>query len=306
MARAVLYSLINESCKQQTILLQDPNTTDIEMLKGDERQRVLRNNLLNLAEKAAPIYTELFHGEDFFSRVYTSFEKDRLLDHIKHNYDYGLALDIGTGTGQTAIVMSEHFSKTVGMDVSQHMQYHATLNAERSDVENVSFECHDVETGLPFEDASVSFVNINYGAASEFADLPGLVTEISRVLKPGGGLFMSLYNADAIAQKLGFLPWKTNMVSDLNPYTNCLEVNLQGEVFPIHARPYTLREVQDILGPLFETPKVCSYPFFSSVLPAEVLQDEDTRSDLIELEDKIVEKSQNFQGTYLICEANRV
>lgn len=305
MARSVLYSLINESCKQQMILFQNSDASNLEVLEGKERADKLRSNLLHLTEAIAPKYDEVFYGNDFFSRVFTSYEKYRLMTFVETLTDRELALDLGCGTGHASFLLCAKFQSVVGFDISQHMQYHATLNAERSGVENIDFICHDVEAGLPFEDDSVSFVNMNYGAASDFMDFPCLLEEVRRVLKPGGGVFLSFYNMDSISQKFGFLPWKTDKSSTLNPYTNCLEVNVGGQQVSVHAKPYTIKEVRELLEPSFNLGRSSSYPFLCSILPSEVLEGLDNFNDLVRLECEVGASDEVYSGSYLICETTK-
>jgi SAM-dependent methyltransferase len=305
MARSILYALINESCKQQTILLQNSDAIDLEALEGNERKDKLRANLLRLTEAAAPEYESVFYGDDFFTRVFTSYETNRLKAFIGTITDRGIALDLGCGTGHASFLLGAQFRAVFGFDISQHMQYHAVLNAERSGVKNIEFICHDVEAGLPFGDASVSLVNMNYGVASDFFDFPSLLKEVRRVLRPGGGVFLSFHNKDSISQRFGFLPWKTDKSSTLNPYTNCLEVSVVGQQFPVFAKSYNIEEVRELLEPGFSLGRSSSYPFFSSILPSEVLEALDNANDLVRLEHDIDQKNQGFGGSYLICEATK-
>ncbi len=156
MARSIHYALINEFCKQQTILLQNCDASDLEALAGKKRVDKLRANLLRLTEVIAPEYDSIFYGDDFFTRVFTSYERNCLIAFVELLTDREIALDLGCATGRTTFLLGTHFQSVFGFDISQHMQYHATLNAEQSGVKNVEFICHDVEDGLPFEDSSVS------------------------------------------------------------------------------------------------------------------------------------------------------
>lgn len=305
MARSILYALINESCKQQTILLQSEDESDLEILSGAERRDKLRANLLRLTEIVAPIYDETFYGSDFFSRTFTSYERSRLTSFVAGLNNRELAVDLGCGAGHASVLLSDHFHSVVGIDISQHMQYHATLLSERHGLSNTEFLCHDLETGLPFENESVSMVNMNYGAASDVFDFATLLDEIYRVLIPSGGAFLSFYNSDAISQKFGFLPWKTEKASSHNPYTSCLDVSVTGEQISVHARPYTAGEALDLLNDRFDVRALWSYPFLASLLPPEALEALQDEANLTELEQEISRKSSGFGGAYLICEVTK-
>ena len=130
-ARAILYTLINESCKQQTILLQDRNASDLELLEGEARKQKLRSNLLLLTERVAPAYDNIFYGPEFFAQTYARYERERLLGLMSGLTDRELAVDLGCGTGHASFLLASEYKTVVGLDVSQHMQYQAALNAER-------------------------------------------------------------------------------------------------------------------------------------------------------------------------------
>jgi ubiquinone/menaquinone biosynthesis C-methylase UbiE/chorismate mutase len=303
MARSILYALINEACKQQTILLQSTDAIDLETLEGEDRAAALRANLLRLTEVIAPEYDSVFYGDDCFSRIFTGYERDRLAAFADTIGDRDLALDLGCGTGHASLLLGARFRSVIGFDVSPHMCAYAGRNAERSGSANVEFVCRDVETGLPFDDASVALVNMNYGVASDFLDFPALLKEVHRVLRPGGGVFLSFYNGEAVVQKFGFLPWRTGKVSSLNPYTHCLEVNVGGQQIPVHIRPYAIGEVRELLEPRFCLQRSGSYPLLSSILPSHALEVLDKANDLAQLERLIEQRGQDAGGAYLICEA---
>lgn len=305
LARTMLYTLINESCKQQTILLQDANASDLELLEGEARRHKLRSNLLLLTEQVASAYDDIFYGSEFFPQTYAAYERERLLAFVAGLTDRELAVDLGCGTGHASFLLASEFASVVGLDVSQHMQYQATLNAERLAVGNAEFLCHDVDTGLPFESGSVSLLIANYGTASDFFDFSSLLDEIERVLKPGGGVFLSFYNKEAIVGGFGFLPWRTERGAVLNPYTNCLEVSVSGQQFSLHAQPYSATEVAGLLKRRFTSPSFGSFPLLGAVLPPEVLDAMDRAEDIARLERQI-ESSSVLGGTYLVYTALRV
>ena len=304
-ARTILYTLINESCKQQTILLQDRNASDLELLEGEARKQKLRSNLLLLTERVAPAYNNIFYGPEFFSQTYARYERERLLGFVSGLADRELAVDLGCGTGHASFLLASEYKTVVGLDVSQHMQYHAALNAERLAVGNAEFLCHDVESGLPFEEGSVSLIVANYGTASDFFDFPSLLGEIERVLKPDGGVFLSFYNKEAIVGSLGFLPWRTERAAVLNPYTSCLEVSVSGQQYSIHAQPYSATEVADLLDRSFTSPSFGTFPLLVAALPPEVLAALDRAKDIARL-DRQIESSPVAGGTYLVCTALKV
>lgn len=88
-----------------------------------------------------------------------------------------LALDCGTGNGQCALRLTEHFDQVIGADGSaeqiSHAQAHPRLEYKVATAEN---------TGL--QDQSVDLLTA--ATAVHWFDLPRFFEEARRVLKPGG------------------------------------------------------------------------------------------------------------------------
>jgi ubiquinone/menaquinone biosynthesis C-methylase UbiE len=55
----------------------------------------------------------------------------------------------------------------------------------------------DLTTGIPMSDTSVDFLVSSFGSAGEVH--PDIISEVNRVLKPGGKAWLSFYNKDAFA-----------------------------------------------------------------------------------------------------------
>ena len=97
-----------------------------------------------------------------------------------------IALDIGTGTGHTAFALSPHVARVIGLDLTPEMLVEAEkLRAERS-LSNVEFRTGDVRA-LPFEAGEFPRVTCRR-AAHHFSDIHQALSEIRRVMSPGGRL----------------------------------------------------------------------------------------------------------------------
>ena len=119
-----------------------------------------------------------------------------MFDNISANYD-GLnrvisfgnpkqILDIATGTGDLAIMMSQlNPDKIIGLDISAGM-----LDVGKRKIANVNLSDKiDMVVGdsenMPFDDNTFDAITVSIGVRN-FANLDKGLTEIKRVLKPGG------------------------------------------------------------------------------------------------------------------------
>lgn len=97
-------------------------------------------------------------------------------------------LDIGCGAGQTAIPAARLGHHVVGIDIAENLIGHARQRAWAEGLD-ARFDVGDAEE-LPYEDRSFDVVVSMIGAM--FAPRPDrVVSEIARVLRPGGKLYMA-------------------------------------------------------------------------------------------------------------------
>lgn len=89
------------------------------------------------------------------------------------------ALDAGTGNGQVARILAEHFNKVDAMDLS------AAQIAEAPPLPNVAYHVGQVEAS-PFEDASFDLLTV--AQAFHWFDFKAFGKEARRILKPEGRL----------------------------------------------------------------------------------------------------------------------
>lgn len=99
-----------------------------------------------------------------------------------------VVVDIATGPGSTALALAPVAGRVVGTDISVGMIDTARARAADARIVNASFEVAPVEN-LPFGDAEVDVVTCRI-AAHHFADVPGALREVGRVLRPGGTLVL--------------------------------------------------------------------------------------------------------------------
>src|SRR2546423_7201794 len=93
-----------------------------------------------------------------------------------------LALDVATGTGNTAFALAPYVRRVIGLDLTTEMLDQARrLTAER-DVKNVDWVLGDAAR-LPFQDETFDLYTVR-AAPHHFPDVDAFLDEADRVLKP--------------------------------------------------------------------------------------------------------------------------
>jgi len=106
-------------------------------------------------------------------------------------------LDLATGSGDVAFALSDQLPKTVtitGVDFCQPMLDEAEIKKGQGH-DNVSFRQADA-LDLPFAENSFDAVTISFGLRN-MADRHKALTEMLRVLRPGGRLFVLEFSQPA-------------------------------------------------------------------------------------------------------------
>lgn len=302
MARAVLYFLIAESCKEQTILIESQGA-GASARPDPER---LKENLLRLTETVAGRYDARDSSRKLASHATAAFERELILADAGALPRRGLALDLGCATGRVALELAPLFERVEGVDVSAHMVSAASASAKARGLDHVAFSQLDLDTHpLPHADASVSFVVMNLGTASDVAGVGRVLAEIERVLEPGGRFFLTFYNAEALLYKMGFLPWVASLEAVVNPYTNCLDVKIGDEMVAVHAQLYSEADVRAMLPPGLTVDATLSYPQIAAILPDEVLSDDKVRASIERLDRDLARGADGHGGAYLMVRGKR-
>lgn len=137
-------------------------------------------------------------------------------------------LDIGTGTGHTALAFAPRVAEVVGLDLTPAMLEQARILAEERGSANVRFEVGEAEA-LPYPDASFDLVTCRV-CAHHFRDVRAAVCEASRVLRPGGRvLWVDSVSPDDPAQ---------------DTFLNCIELLRD----PSHVRNYGVSQWQALFA----------------------------------------------------------
>jgi len=298
---ALLYFINDESSRIQLETIERAGS-----LPGREAATTLslatkRQNLLRLTEISAPIFDTRYDERFFATRNYRSFERgviDRAITGLENRtraYDFGCATGI-----QTAFLASK-FESVVGYDISAAMIAQGKQVVGTRFPDRVRFVEGDLDAAIPEPDASASFVVMSLGTASELADPRSTFAEISRLLVPRGRVFLSFYNKDALVYRIRSVPWPLSLAAEMNLHRQYVEVHIGTEVFPIHARAYTVGEAQAMLPPDLQVIDTFTHPTISPLLPNELFEEEEAKRTIGDIDYKL---SSGRQGNYLmlVCE----
>ncbi len=98
-------------------------------------------------------------------------------------------LDVATGTADLAILASTRVKKVTGVDISEGMLAHGRIKVKEKGLqEKIHLQRAD-SAALPFPDATFGAVTVAFGVRN-FEDLEKGISEMARVLRPNGRLFV--------------------------------------------------------------------------------------------------------------------
>lgn len=136
--------------------------------------------------------TNRFGGERLDSK--SALAKNNLLEHIIRydfvtgNTDY-VALDIGCGSGHGSSALATKFKTVHGVDISEEAITYAQKHWQEP---NIHFSIGD-SLNIPFPDNTFDVV-VAFEVFEHLTDWRKFLTEIKRVLKPNGKVYLSTPN----------------------------------------------------------------------------------------------------------------
>jgi ubiquinone/menaquinone biosynthesis C-methylase UbiE len=107
----------------------------------------------------------------------------RLVELVKPQSHWHV-LDVATGAGHTAAAFAPHVARAVASDITDEMLAEARKLAASKGLTNMEVATADAEA-LPFPAGEFNLVTCRI-APHHFPDMPMFVSEVWRVLKPGG------------------------------------------------------------------------------------------------------------------------
>lgn len=300
-ARALLYGIIGESCKQQMILKDSCGGKVTVHTDRESWHGCLRANLLELTKMWAPTYDTEYCQGFVSTRLHQQYE-DEIIGQAVNSLDHHDSIvDIGCATGRVALKFGQRFRQRFGYDVSPDMIEVAVRHASERRNKHIQFEVRDIEIGIPLANDSVSLVVLNQGTASDIRNISGLITEIERVMKPDGQFFLSFHNAQALAYRT-FLPWPLTLAAEINTDEGYLEVHCKGKIVPIYARAYSVGEVENLFnGRSLSITQVSTHPTISAVLPNDVYTEHAVGSFVEGLDRNLALGDGHFGAYIVVC-----
>ena len=121
------------------------------------------------------------------------FDRDVLDDFAQRVEGLGVVVDLGCGPGQVAAYLAAQGVSVIGVDVSPGMvataqQCHPHLDFQVGDMRNLAF-ANEAVAGIA---ALYSIIHIPR------AGIPAVLTELRRLLRPGGLLLLAFHGGDRV------------------------------------------------------------------------------------------------------------
>ena len=149
-------------------------------LRGRERSRYVARMFSRISRRYDRLNTIMTAGRHYAWR--------RLAARMSVGELTGTALDVACGTGDFAIELAAQpqVHGVVGLDFAKPMLPLAVEKSRRHAPAPIGYVAGDAHS-LPFPDATFICVTVGFGVRN-FVDLPRALSEMARVLRPGGRL----------------------------------------------------------------------------------------------------------------------
>jgi len=122
------------------------------------------------------------------STLFSSGLSLKLLINLIDKKKFKKGLDIGTGTGFTALEISKNTDNVIGIDISEGMLNEANIIKKNRGISNVNFEIGEAEK-LKYKDNSFDLITCRT-AAHHFINIEKSLSEIKRTITKEGICFL--------------------------------------------------------------------------------------------------------------------
>ncbi len=282
-----------------------------------------------LSEIAAPIYDKEYGTDaNLGTKAIMEFEEVILksvvgkINYAKDRKGKRIAIDVGCGTGRHSFLIAQNFDfdKIYGFDFSPKMIEQANKSKKKKKEEaktddikkkfnNVIFSIADLEyEDIHYENdfkGKVDLVIASFGMGSFIEDTAKILRRYHQWLKPGGQIILSFYNKSSII--LQITPnWRdTSLAAHIDMENSTLQVKLSEDIlFQIFCKPFD-KDIESIIGRVFDIEKVFTYPTTMALLPNSLLKNKKAFEIFNKIDLNISDDKSYGVGHYVLVVANK-
>lgn len=267
---------------------------------------------LVLSEIAAPIYNQHYGKDKFATRELMDFEEaklNELIKKLKSEKRNGIAIDVGCGTGRHSFGLARHFSSVYGYDFSPNMIKQSNEIKRERDIRNIFFSVNDFEyerfVDEPEFYGKCDLVVASFGVGSFIEDTASMLRRFYEWLKPGGYLFISFYNGNAITLKVTPNWRDTALVAQIDKENQSLEVQLTPKTrFNIFCKLFD-EGVEGEINKIFNIESITTYPMIMALLPNSMIEDTNARAAFALADRTLAENRSSQNGYYALVIAQK-
>ena len=190
------------------------------------------------------------HDREFFDQV----EAERYREQYwqREFFDYlsfkgGRVLEIGVGLGTDLKQFARGGAQCFGVDITDK---HLELTRRNFELEGIPVDLRKADaTRLPFPDGYFDCV-YSFGVIHHIPDVSAVLSEVSRVLKPGGVFQVAVYHRYSIHTAMLFLPAIVNgQIARLGVagVLSTIERGADGVAIKPYVKLYSMRQLRRIL-----------------------------------------------------------
>ena len=273
---------------------------------------------LVLSEIAASSYDSEYASNKVGTRAIMDFEEEILEKTINHlswlrrseNDQLEIAVDVGCGTGRhSLLILRKYFKNIYGFDFSPKMIEIANQKKRNKNATNVIFTIADLEyEQIAYEEeftGKTDFVVASFGMGSFIEDTSKMLRRFHEWLRPGGMLFLSMYNKNSVL--LNLTPnWRdTSLSAHIDVDTSTLQVQLNSDtVFQIFCKPYD-NKIKSEIAKKFDILNIYSYPTTLALLPNSLLKDNLAKELFSHIDHLLTRDKKFFLGHYVLLIAQK-